>query len=58
VKYLVKIKEKIDKDALKLTIVLLLMSWAALPAIYWLIVKNKKKEEKEVKENESMGQIR
>jgi len=55
VKFLDKIKGKVDKKALYQTIGLLLISWLAFPAIYYLIVnKNKKK----VKENENVGQNR
>jgi hypothetical protein len=45
-----KIKEipgKIDKPALATAIGLMMMSWAALPFVYWLIIRKKedKKEE-------------
>jgi uncharacterized membrane protein YbhN (UPF0104 family) len=36
-----EIAEKIDKEALAGAIGLMCLSWAALPIIYWLIVKKK-----------------
>ena len=41
---------KVDKKALAASVGLMLISWAALPIIYWLIVRKKKPME-EVKEN-------
>lgn len=45
---------KIDHKALVGAVGLMLMSWAALPVVYWLLVRKKKEEnlEKEKKENE------
>ena len=40
------IGKKIDKKALLTAISLMMLSWAALPFIYWLLVR-RKKEEKE-----------
>ena len=40
---------KVDKKALAASVGLMLISWAALPIIYWLIVRKKPMEE--VKEN-------
>lgn len=57
-KFLDEIKGKVDKKAFYITIGLLLMSWAAFPLIYYLLVKRYKTKEKEVKEDEDMGQIR
>jgi uncharacterized membrane protein YbhN (UPF0104 family) len=37
---------KINKKALLAAIGLMVMSWAALPIIYWLIVRRKKGDEK------------
>jgi len=51
------ITEKIDKKALAGAIGLMLMSWTALPVVYWLILKTRKtvkvqkEEEKENDEN-------
>ena len=36
------IKSNIDKQALISAIGLMLMSWAALPIVYWLIVRKKR----------------
>jgi len=47
VKFLEKIKGKIDKKAVGTTICLLLMSWAAFPIIYFMLVKRYKEEVKE-----------
>ena len=41
---------KLNKKALVASVGLMLMSWAALPIIYWLIVRKKKAVE-EVKED-------
>lgn len=35
---------KIDKKALAASIGVMLLSWAALPIVYWLIIKKKGKE--------------
>jgi hydrogenase maturation factor len=43
--------EKIDKVALAKAVGLMLISWAALPIIYWLIVRKKKAME-EIKNEE------
>lgn len=42
---------KWDKKAFAQAVGLMLMSWAALPIVYWLLVK---KHKKEVKKNESI----
>jgi hypothetical protein len=34
---------KVDKKALASAIGLMCLSWAALPVVYWLIIKNKEK---------------
>jgi len=47
VKFLGKIKGKIDKKAVGTTICLLLMSWAAFPIIYFMLVKRYKEEVEE-----------
>jgi hypothetical protein len=45
---------KIDKKALGASIGLMLISWAALPIIYWLIVRKKPPmEEVKVEEKEN-----
>ena len=46
--------EKIDKKALAGAIGLMCMSWAALPIVYWLIVR-KQKEDSGKKEEEKNG---
>lgn len=43
--------EKIDKNALAGAIGLMLMSWAALPIVYWLILRKKEKKDKNGKHN-------
>jgi hypothetical protein len=50
---------KLDKPALLKAIALMIMSWAALPIIYWLIVRKKKavKEPSEKEEKEWMEEI-
>lgn len=40
-------KMMVDKKAVGQTVALLLLSWAAFPFIYYLLVKRNKKEEKE-----------
>jgi len=47
VKILEKINGKVDKKAVGTTICLLLMSWAAFPIIYFMLVKRYKEEVKE-----------
>ena len=42
---------KIDRGALTKAVGIMLLSWAALPIVYYLLVR-KKKEEGEVKEDE------
>ena len=39
-----EIGEKIDKKALAGAVGLMLLSWGALPIVYWLIVKKKNKK--------------
>lgn len=39
--------EKIDKEALAGAIGLMCLSWAALPIVYWLIVKKKEGDKKD-----------
>lgn len=48
-----KIAAEIDKKALCEAVGLMLMSWAALPVVYWLIVRKKQKgeEKKNDKQN-------
>jgi len=41
-----EISTYIDKTALCEAIGLMIMSWAALPAVYWLIVRKKEGEKK------------
>lgn len=41
-----EITEKIDKKALAYAIGIMMLSWAALPIVYWLIITRKKEEEK------------
>jgi hypothetical protein len=41
-----EIAEKIDKEALAGAIGLMCLSWAALPVVYWLIIKKKEGNEK------------
>lgn len=38
-----EIAKKIDKKALASAMGLMCLSWAALPIVYWLIVRNKEK---------------
>jgi hypothetical protein len=38
--------EKIDKNALAGAVGLMLMSWAALPIVYWLIIRKKEAKSK------------
>jgi hypothetical protein len=45
-----EIVEKIDRNALASAIGLMCLSWAALPIVYWLIIK---KKEGEIKKNEN-----
>jgi hypothetical protein len=47
---------KIDKKALGMAVALMLMSWAALPIVYYLLVRKKRpmKEVKEEAENENV----
>jgi uncharacterized membrane protein YbhN (UPF0104 family) len=40
-KKITEIAEKIDKEALAGAIGLMCLSWAALPIVYWLIIKKK-----------------
>lgn len=52
------IGEKVDKVALSKAVALMLMSWLALPIVYWLIVKDKKnknvpEEKEEIQEKET-----
>lgn len=42
-----EIAEKIDKKALAGAVGVMLMSWSALPIVYWLIVQKKKKVKKD-----------
>ena len=42
-----EIAEKIDKKALVGAVGVMLMSWSALPIVYWLIVQKKKKVKKD-----------
>ena len=46
---------KIDKAALMKAIGLMLMSWAALPIIYYLLVRKKKPMEEVMKDEEMAG---
>ena len=41
-----EIGTQIDKKALCEAVGLMLMSWAALPVVYWLIVRKKEKGER------------
>jgi hypothetical protein len=41
-----EITEKLDKKALAGAVVLMLMSWAALPIVYWLILRLNRKGDK------------
>jgi hypothetical protein len=41
-----EITEKLDKKALTGAVGLMLMSWAALPIVYWLIFRLNKKGDK------------
>jgi uncharacterized membrane protein YbhN (UPF0104 family) len=41
-----EITEKIDKEALASAIGLMCLSWAALPIVYWLILKKKEGDKK------------
>lgn len=41
-----EVAEKIDKKALAAAVGLMLMSWAALPIVYWLIIRKKEQKEK------------
>lgn len=41
-----EIAKKIDKEALASAIGLMCLSWAALPIVYWLIIKKKEGDEK------------
>jgi cbb3-type cytochrome oxidase subunit 3 len=43
---------KIDRKALAKALGIMALSWAALPVVYWLLIRKKKEEEKE-KENGS-----
>ena len=46
-----KLKEKagkLDKKALSEAVVLMILSWAALPIVYFLLVRSKRKGVKEV----------
>jgi uncharacterized membrane protein YbhN (UPF0104 family) len=42
-----EITKKIDKEALAGAIGLMCLSWAALPIVYWLIIKKKEGGEKD-----------
>lgn len=42
-----EITEKIDKEALAGAIGLMCLSWAALPIVYWLIIKKKEGDKKD-----------
>lgn len=44
---------KIDKKALIEAVGLMLLSWAALPIVYWLIMHKNKKGDKDKKENDN-----
>lgn len=44
-----KIIERVDKKALAGAVGIMLLSWGALPIVYWLIVR--KKEKGEIKNN-------
>lgn len=46
---IIELSEKIDKKALASAIGIMVLSWAALPIVYWLIIqlKNKDREDKE-----------
>ena len=47
---------KVNKKALGASIGLMLISWAALPIIYWLIVrKNTPTKEEKIEKDENMG---
>ena len=46
---------KVDKGALGMAIALMLMSWAALPIIYFLLVRKKRRGEEVVKDGEMAG---
>ena len=43
--------EKLDKKALAGAVGLMLMSWAALPIVYWLIIQKKGGKETDGKNN-------
>lgn len=42
-----EIAEKIDKKALAGAVGVMMLSWAALPIVYWLIVKKKERNKKD-----------
>jgi hypothetical protein len=46
---IIGLSEKIDKKALASAIGIMMLSWAALPIVYWLIIqlKDKNTEDKE-----------
>jgi hypothetical protein len=48
--------KRLDKKALGMAVALMLMSWAALPIVYFLLVRKKRpaKEVKEEAENENV----
>ena len=43
---------KIDKVALAKAIGIMMLSWAALPIVYWLLMRKEKKEEVKKEEND------
>jgi hypothetical protein len=43
---------KLDKKALGMAVALMLMSWTALPLVYYLLIRRKKDNGKEVKTEE------
>ena len=45
-----KLGKKVDKKALVASVGVMLMSWAALPVVYYLIVRRKKEEKEDVGE--------
>jgi len=42
-----ELTEKINKKALASAIAIMMMSWAALPIVYWLIIQHEEKGGKE-----------
>jgi hypothetical protein len=44
---IIELTEKLDKKALASAIGIMMLSWAALPIVYWLIIQLKEKGKKE-----------